>query len=136
MHAHALLIPALGLLALAAACQTPAPATPTGAEDFATYCAACHGDGGKGDGPLADTVERRPADLTGIAARNGGSFPMTEVMAKIWGYTGGREGAAVMPNFGALLESETVLFDSGDGISTPTPLRLVQLAEYVQGLQR
>lgn len=37
--------------------------------------------------------------------------------------------------YGWLLDSETVLFDGGDGIATPTPLRLVQLAEYVRGLQ-
>jgi hypothetical protein len=29
-----------------------------------------------------------------------------------------------------------VLFDGGDGILTPTPLRLVQLGQYVQSLQR
>ena len=28
-----------------------------------------------------------------------------------------------------------VLFDSGDGIATPTPLRLVQLGEYVRDMQ-
>jgi hypothetical protein len=28
-----------------------------------------------------------------------------------------------------------VLFDSGDGIATPTPVRLVQLGQYVQSLQ-
>jgi hypothetical protein len=28
-----------------------------------------------------------------------------------------------------------VLFDSGDGIATPTPIRLVQLGQYVQSLQ-
>jgi mono/diheme cytochrome c family protein len=137
MRAHAVLIPALGLLAVVAACAQPAAApVPTGREDFAVYCSACHGDGGRGDGALADTLDRRPADLTGLAARNGGTFPMTKVMAKIWGYTRGQTGGAVMPSFGPLLDSETVLFDSGDGISTPTPLRLVQLAEYVQTLQQ
>jgi hypothetical protein len=29
----------------------------------------------------------------------------------------------------------TQLFDGGDGIATPTPIRLVQLSEYVQSLQ-
>jgi len=28
-----------------------------------------------------------------------------------------------------------VPYDAGDGISSPTPLRLVQLAEYVESLQ-
>ena len=84
---------------------------------------------------MASGLEARPADLTGLSARNGGEFPKLRVMAKIWGYTGGRDGAAVMPNFGPLLDSPLVPYDSGDGRETPTPLRLVQLAEYVEGLQ-
>jgi mono/diheme cytochrome c family protein len=108
---------------------------PTGAEDFASYCAACHGVSGRGDGEMAATLDRRPADLTGLAARNGGVFPTTRVMAKIWGYAGGRQGTAAMPNFGPLLESDLVPYDGGDGIETPTPTRLVQIAEYLKRIQ-
>jgi len=116
-----------------AACMMPAP-EPTGAEDFATYCAVCHGPGGKGDGALASTLDRRPADLTTLARRNGGEFPATRVMSKIWGYADGRNSTEVMPNFGPLLQGDLIPYDGGDGILTPTPIRLVQLAEYVKGL--
>lgn len=109
---------------------------PSGAEDFAAFCSGCHGAGGKGDGPMAAELAHKPADLTRLAARNGGEFPKLRVMAKIWGYTGGHDGAAVMPNFGPLLDSPLVPYDAGDGIQSPTPLRLVQLAEYVEGLGR
>ena len=108
---------------------------PSGAEDFADYCSACHGAGGKGDGELASTLAKKPADLTGLTARNKGTFPTTQVMAKIWGYTGGKNGDAVMPNFGPLLESDLVPYDGGDGIMTPTPIRLVQIAEHLKTLQ-
>ena len=108
---------------------------PSGAEDFAAFCSGCHGAGGKGDGPMAAELAQKPADLTRLAARNSGEFPKLRVMAKIWGYTGGHDGAAVMPNFGPLLDSPLVPYDAGDGIESPTPLRLVQLAEYVEGLQ-
>jgi mono/diheme cytochrome c family protein len=108
---------------------------PSGAEDFVAYCAGCHGISGQGDGALAATLDRRPADLTGLAARNGGDFPTTRVMAKIWGYTGGQRGGAVMPNFGPLLDSDLVPYDGGDGIDTPTPARLVGIAEYLKTLQ-
>lgn len=128
----------VGLLALAA-CVMPgvrqAEAVPSGAQDYADYCAACHGAGGKGDGAAAAGLTQQPADLTQLAAGNGGVFPGTRVMAQIWGYTGGRDGERVMPKFAALLESEVVPYDGGDGIATPTPLRLVQLAEYVKALQ-
>lgn len=119
-------------LALAACVERE---TPTGAEDFTTFCAACHGSAGRGDGPAAAGLDRRPADLTGLSARNGGTFPGTAVMAKIWGYTGGRDGGSPMPQFGPLLQGELVPYDGGDGIGTPTPIRLVQIAEYLRLLQ-
>lgn len=118
-----------------AACMLPMPEpVPTGAEDFATYCAVCHGDTGRGDGPMASTLGHRPADLTRLAARNGGTFPATRAMSHIWGYADGRDGARLMPEFGPLLQGELVPYDGGDGIMTPTPIRLVQLADYVSGL--
>ena len=111
------------------------PDAPTGKEDFADFCSSCHGLSGKGDGDGAAFLDRKPADLTRISARNGGTFPGTEVMAKIWGYTGGRDGASAMPEFGPLLQGELVPYDGGDGIQTPTPVRLVQLAEYLKSVQ-
>jgi hypothetical protein len=56
-------------------------------------------------------------------------------MAKIWGYTGGGADHAAMPQFGPLLESDLVPYDGGDGIDTPTPVRLVAIAEYLKTLQ-
>lgn len=121
---------ALGACVIAGA---PEP-TPSGEQDFADFCAGCHGLSGKGNGELASTLARRPADLTLIARRNGGEFPTTQVMAKIWGYTGGK-GSDVMPNFGPLLGGELMPYDGGDGILTPTPLRLVQIAEHLRKIQ-
>jgi mono/diheme cytochrome c family protein len=123
-----------GCLALAA-CLPTHDRTPTGSEDYATFCAACHGPSGRGDGAAAPGLTRKPADLTAIAARNGGVFPATKVMAKIYGYTGGQGGSAVMPAFGPLLDGELVPYDGGDGIDTPTPVRLVQIAEHLRAMQ-
>lgn len=111
------------------------PQTPTAAQDFADFCSTCHGTGGRGDGPSASGLAQKPADLTGLTARNHGQFPTTRVMAQIWGYTGGKGSDRVMPEFAALLDGEMVPYDGGDGIMTPTPIRLVQLAEYVKTLQ-
>ena len=133
MRLQRMILPIAATLALAACVE---PEAPTGAEDFATYCAACHGSSGRGDGPAALGLDRKPADLTEIAARNGGAFPGTAVMAKIWGYTGGREGGSPMPEFGPLLQGDLMPYDGGDGIGTPTPVRLVQIAEYLRLLQK
>jgi hypothetical protein len=40
-----------------------------------------------------------------------------------------------MPQFGPLLDSPTVLVDVGDGIQTPTPERLIDLADYLKTIQ-
>ena len=115
--------------------QTKAAAQTTGGQDYAAYCSACHGAGGKGDGELAAGLAKKPADLTWLSAKNGGVFPTTRVMAQIWGYAG-KKGQDVMPDFGPLLDGELVPYDGGDGIETPTPIRLVQIAEYVKSLQK
>ena len=33
-------------------------------KDFVRFCAKCHGNEGKGDGPQADALDPRPRDLT------------------------------------------------------------------------
>ena len=109
---------------------------PSGAGDFSTFCSACHGAAGAGDGAAAAGLPQKPADLTTLSARNGGTFPGTAVMGKIWGYTGGRDSHAVMPEFAALLQSDLVPYDGGDGLFTPTPSRLVEIAEHLKTLQR
>ena len=106
-----------------------------GAADFNELCAPCHGSDAKGQGPLAQGLDHPPADLTGLAARNGGVFPTAYVMSKIWGYEKGAAPSEIMPKFEPLMESKTVLFDSGDGIATPTPERLVEIANYLASLQ-
>lgn len=42
-----------------------APSVARGAPIFAENCVVCHGAGGRGDGPMADKLPVRPADLTG-----------------------------------------------------------------------
>ena len=130
----------LGMIALfgLAACVLPkaqGEEQTTGAADFAAFCSGCHGAGGRGDGEMAADLATQPADLTQLSAKNGGTFPATRVMAQIWGYTGGKDGGRVMPKFAALLDGELVPYDGGDGIASPTPIRLVELAEYVKALQ-
>ena len=42
---------------------------------FGEYCATCHGTEDKGNGPAAGALKKTPADLTLLAAHNGGKFP-------------------------------------------------------------
>lgn len=121
-----------GLAGFGAPQATRAP-VPTGGELYATFCAACHGAGGRGDGPSATGMTPPPADLTGLSARNGGVFPLVRVMGKIYGYSEGEVGG--MPEFASVLEGDTVLVETAPGVATPTPERLVALAEYIETLQ-
>jgi mono/diheme cytochrome c family protein len=45
-----------------------------GQDQFATYCASCHGTGARGDGVVGALLSKRPPDLTLLAARNKGVF--------------------------------------------------------------
>lgn len=132
------LLPAL--LVLAACVPGEAPTTPSsgpssGKADFTELCAPCHGSSAKGDGELAKSLAHPPADLTGLSSRHGGVFPMAYVMSKIWGYSHGEAPSALMPKFAPLMEGPTVLVDTGDGIMTPTPQRLVEIASYLETMQ-
>ena len=46
---------------------------------YRTYCASCHGTGGRGDGPVAQHLKKPPANLTQIAVRNNGVFEAAKV---------------------------------------------------------
>jgi mono/diheme cytochrome c family protein len=108
-----------------------------GRSTYVEYCAGCHGASGRGDGEVAATLTRQPPDLTGITARNGGTFPQVAVMSTIDGYFRRESHGGVMPEFGPVLqEGRLVLVDTGGGTMTPTPERLVALAEYLETLQR
>lgn len=126
---------ALLAMPLLAACVDTKDTPDTGAADYAAYCAACHGPTGKGDGEAAAGLAKKPANLTRLSSKNKGAFPTTRVMAQIWGYAGAK-GRGIMPDFGPLLQGEMVPYDGGDGIETPTPIRLVQIAEYLKTLQQ
>jgi mono/diheme cytochrome c family protein len=56
-----------------------------GASLYKAYCAACHGSDATGQGPMAKALKVPPPDLTRIAERNGGMFPMARVESIIAG---------------------------------------------------
>jgi mono/diheme cytochrome c family protein len=115
------LIALAALLPVVIAACAPQPES-VGKTLYMDHCTACHGPSGRGDGPLAGDLDRPVPDLTLIAQRNGGSFPMARVMSVIDGYSRTRDGNVTMPEFGIDLQAgPLVLYDSGDGRRTPTP---------------
>lgn len=124
-----------GALALAlglAACQPrEMPTAANGRVLFQENCAGCHGDTGRGDGPWAAGLARKPADLTQLFAKG---YDRAKILSIIDGYK--RPGSPTpMPEFGADLGGATVPLDVGDGRMTPVPEALAALLLYIESLQ-
>jgi mono/diheme cytochrome c family protein len=68
---------------------------------YTTYCATCHGTEGKGNGPFASSMKKRPADLTQLAKQNQGTYPAERVAKTIDGReNAGAHGYSDMPVWG------------------------------------
>jgi len=127
------------LLSLPLAAEETPPlipgATPSaGQQYFQRYCSACHGLNGRGDGPAAPALQPPPADLTRIAQRRGGHFPVAEIAAFI-------DGRTVMPAHGSRempIWGERFGEMGGSGSVGEEVVRgnLLILIEYLQSIQR
>ena len=74
---------------------------------YVKYCGACHGPAGKGDGIAGTFFRPKPADLTQIAKKNGGTFPLQQTMEFIDGRKSLRaHGDPDMPVWGEVLSEE------------------------------
>ena len=129
---HLILLAPLALMACV-------PADPhedvSGRNAFLESCASCHGVDAKGTGSMAGGLDPRPADLTTIAARNGGTFPRDRVMSTIDGFASGAHFSPAMPEFGETDLGETVIVEESPGVGTPVPERLLALADYLESIQ-
>jgi hypothetical protein len=56
-----------------------------GKVEYQSSCAACHGADGKGKGPLSGVLKSTPSDLTVLAKKNNGVFPINSVYEMIDG---------------------------------------------------
>ncbi len=97
---------------------------------YKAYCAVCHGIDGHGTGPIASTLKAAPADLTKIAARNGGIFPAKKVEKVIAGeeQRGFEHGTKEMPLWGPVFSQ--VAWDRDLGL-----IRIHNLASYLEKMQ-
>lgn len=118
---------------LLAACMPEPEVSPRAA--FMEDCSGCHGPTGEGSVALGLDLDPPAADLTSLAARNGGVFPRDYVMSTIDGLMRGAHFSPVMPEFGAGDMGDTVIVENPDGTGTPVPSRLLALADYVESLQ-
>ena len=102
-----------------------------GVDNFHAYCSPCHGRDGRGDGPVAPALKRRPSDLTTLAKRNHGVFPRADVRDYI---TNGRpdvpaHGTSAMPVLGPTFRA----LDSSD---QSVAMRIANVVEYLATIQQ
>jgi mono/diheme cytochrome c family protein len=119
-----------GAGALAAAAQ--GPAQPSGGIGlYKTYCASCHGESGRGDGPVAEHLRPRPADLTQIARKSGGTYPADAVARIIDGRQRVKpHGNSQMPVWGDAF-SRSLQGGSEESVQ----LRVQALVRYLETIQ-
>jgi mono/diheme cytochrome c family protein len=65
--------------------QASSSAPPEGYGSYLDACSICHGAFGRGDGSMANMLEKAPADLTQLSKNNGGVFPWRYVYETIDG---------------------------------------------------
>ncbi len=124
----------LGILGGVVACaEVSMPEPPEGKAIYDRNCAQCHGASGRGDGPWAEGMTPTPSDLTALSEN--GAFPRARVLSIIDGYDRTGLPGHEMPEFGLLLEGDTVPVDVGDGVMTPTPRPLAALLVYLESIQ-
>lgn len=132
---YAVMAAGLSGLGILGACMQPT-AMPEASEGRALYaenCVQCHGASGKGDGPWAKDMQPAPTDLTQLSRQY--KFPRARVLSTIDGYHRAELPGQQMPEFGLLLQGETVPVNTGDGVMTPTPRPLAALLAYLESIQ-
>ncbi|WP_425049701.1 c-type cytochrome [Psychromarinibacter sp. S121] len=119
------------LAAGAAAAQDFGPAE----RNFFIHCSGCHGEDATGEGPVSVILDTAPPDLTRLAERNGGVFPVARVVYRI----DGRDPVTAhteMPEFGEPLEGATAMLKAETGQPVMTTEAIAGLVRWLQAAQR
>jgi mono/diheme cytochrome c family protein len=110
--------------------STPLIDSIQGPDLYKAYCASCHGVGAKGDGVMTASLKVKPSDLTRIAARNGGTFPLMRMERIISGeeLPPAGHGSSQMPVWGPIFSHVERDQDLGR-------VRIDNLARYLRDIQ-
>ena len=107
-----------------------------GKREYDNNCAVCHGKAGKGDGVYVDLLKKSAPDLTTMAKRNGGVFPMARAYDVIDG-AGPGHGTRDMPIWGQeySVQAANYYMDVPYDQQAYVRSRILALAEYLNRLQ-
>ena len=107
-----------------------------GKREFENKCAVCHGKDGKGGGPYGEQLKKSLPDLTTMARRNGGVFPVSRTYEIIEG-AGAGHGTREMPVWGMdyTIQAAEQLPDLPYNQALYVRTRIMALLEYLNQLQ-
>lgn len=126
---------ALALITTTAHAEDSETLADVGQDYYGQYCQVCHGEGGRGEGPFANVLDKPPPNLTEIATRRDGKFPALEVAEWIDGTRSVRaHGSVEMPIWGEQFAKEPSAAD-GQGSDNALQGRVYLLVEYLRSIQ-
>lgn len=97
---------------------------------YKSYCAACHGADGRGNGPAAPAMKVPPTDLTTYAQRHGGKFSEVDLRTVIEGQLEiAAHGSKDMPIWGEVFRALTSDRDVRE-------MRMRNLIEHLRTIQQ
>lgn len=111
---------------------TTHPNSAPGAELYKRYCAVCHANDGKGNGPppASSQFKEAPPDLTTLAQRHGGKFPDAYISNVL-------KSGVKMPDHGtAEMPVWETAFKAGKGSDeAQVATRIANLTDYLKSIQ-
>jgi mono/diheme cytochrome c family protein len=110
-------------------------------QEFQSLCAPCHGVSGRGNGPVAASLNTPPSDLTRISQRKGGRFPKARVFVTIVGVERpAAHGTREMPIWGDIFVDEAVgggvTMEDAKRAATEVERRIEGLVAYIESIQK
>ncbi len=117
---------------------TPSGRVTSGGREFRRYCGSCHGANGKGDGPVAAALVKKPPDLTVLAKNSGGKFPEEHVTGIIDGSeVVAAHGSREMPIWGVQFRFPLTSEGGGAPFRTKAEVdrRIKFLVDYIKSIQ-
>lgn len=136
MIRFSIVVAVVALLAAENTLRVEARDLSAGAAEYQLSCAGCHGLRGRGNGPMAKSLTRKPTDLSKLEEANDYQFPFLKVFQVIDGRTMVTDhGTREMPVWG-----RRYVEDVGDsrgpyGSETAVRERIEALVRHVQSLQ-
>ncbi|MEE4120105.1 MAG: c-type cytochrome [Paracoccaceae bacterium] len=106
-----------------------------GESEYMIACAVCHGESGKGAGPMTEYLSIEVPSLTTLAADNDGTFPYLEVFQVIDGRTGVRGHGGAMPVWGDRFSTGARGEYGPFGAEVVTRGRIAVLTDYLMSIQ-